>query len=62
MPTRGVVVAVGPGWIDDLGTKHTLNVCVGDTILFTKHAGTTFKINGEELLVLTENEVLATIE
>lgn len=60
-PTLGKVIAVGPGWIDDNGNRHTMNVSVGDTILYTKHAGTTFKIDGQELLVLIEKEVLAVL-
>jgi chaperonin GroES len=58
-PQRGEVLAVGNGKILDNGTKIALDVQVGNTILFGKYTGTDIKIDGEEVLILREDEVLA---
>jgi chaperonin GroES len=58
-PQRGEVLAVGNGKILDNGTKVPLDVQVGNTILFGKYTGTDIKIDGEEVLILREDEVLA---
>ncbi|MGN0819477.1 MAG: co-chaperone GroES [Christensenellaceae bacterium] len=55
------VVAVGPGGIVD-GKEITMQVKVGDTVLFAKYAGTEFKIDGKELTIIRQNDILATIE
>lgn len=60
-PQEGVVLAVGNGKILDNGTKISLDVKVGDKILFGKYSGTDIKIDGEEVLILREDEVLAVI-
>jgi chaperonin GroES len=60
-PQEGEVIAVGSGKILDNGTKVTPDVKVGDKILFGKYSGTDIKIDGEELLILREDEVLAVI-
>jgi len=60
-PQEGEVLAVGNGKILDNGTKVTLDVKVGDKILFGKYSGTDIKIDGEEVLILREDEVLAVL-
>src|SRR3972149_8260568 len=58
-PQEGEVLAAGNGKILDNGTKVALEVKVGDRILFGKYSGTGIKIDGEEVLVVREDEVLA---
>ena len=58
-PQRGEVLAVRNGKILDNGTKIALDVQVGNKILFGKYTGTDIKIDGEEVLILREDEVLA---
>ena len=60
-PQEGEVIAVGNGKILENGTKLTLDVKAGDKILFGKYSGTDIKIDGEEYLILREDEVLAVI-
>ena len=60
-PQEGEVLAVGNGKILENGTKVTLDVKVGDKILFGKYSGTEIKIDGEEVLILREDEVLAVL-
>jgi chaperonin GroES len=57
-PQEGVVVAVGNGKILDNGTKVNLEVKVGDHVLFGKYSGTDIKVEGEEYLIIREDEVL----
>ena len=61
-PQQGKVVAVGAGKIDDKGKRVPLDVKDGDTILFGKYSGQEIKIDGEEHLIMREDEVLAVIE
>ena len=58
-PVQGKVVAVGKGKILEDGNVRPLDVKVGDKILFGKYSGTDIKIDGEEVLILREDEVLA---
>jgi chaperonin GroES len=58
-PMEGKVLAVGNGKILENGTKVALDVKVGDRILFGKYSGTEIKIDGEEVLIVREDEVLA---
>ena len=60
-PQEGEILAVGNGKILDNGTKIALDVKVGDKILFGKYTGTEIKIDGEEVLILREDEVLAVL-
>ena len=60
-PQEGEVIAVGNGKVLDNGTKLALDVKAGDKILFGKYSGTDIKIDGEEYLILREDEVLAVI-
>ena len=61
-PQEGTVLAVGPGRVDDNGNRIPLDVSVGDVVLYSKYGGTEIKIDGEELLVLRESDVLAKVE
>jgi chaperonin GroES len=60
-PQEGEVLAVGNGRILDNGTRLALDVKVGDKILFGKYGGSEIKIDGEDVLVLREDEVLAVL-
>ncbi len=61
-PQEGEVVAVGTGKILDNGTKLELQVKPGDKILFGKYSGTEVKIDGQEYLIMREDEVLGIVE
>lgn len=61
-PSRGHVVSVGPGRALDDGTRATMQVKVGDHVLFTSYAPEPFKIGDDELLLLSESDVLAVLE
>ena len=61
-PIEGKVIAVGKGKVKDDGSKIPLEVKAGDRVLFGKYAGTEIKIDGEELLMMKEDDVLAIIE
>ena len=61
-PQEGKVIAVGAGKILENGTKLTLDVKVGDKILFGKYSGTEIKIEGEEFLMMREDDILGVIE
>src|SRR4051794_21977019 len=61
-PQKGEVLAVGDGKLDDNGTRVPLDVAAGDTVLYSKYGGTEIKIDGEDLLVLRESDVLAKVE
>ncbi len=61
-PIKGEIVAVGNGKIQDNGEVRALDVKVGDQILFGKYAGTEVKVDGEELVVMKEDDIMAVIE
>lgn len=61
-PDQGEVIAVGPGKTADNGTVIALEVKVGDKVLFGKYAGQAVKVDGEDLLVISEDDILAIIE
>ena len=61
-PIRGEVVAVGNGKVTDSGEQRGLDVKAGDTVLFGKYSGTEVKVDGEELLVMREDDIMAVIE
>ncbi|SRR5687768_15353613 len=61
-PMEGKVVAVGAGKILKDGSKRPLAVKEGDRVLFAKYAGTELKVEGEEVLILSEEEVLGIVE
>ena len=60
-PQRGTVLAVGPGGRNDSGDLVPLDVAEGDTIIFSKYGGTEVKVDGDELLILRESDVLAKV-
>ena len=60
-PSRGEVLAVGNGKITDSGEVKALDVKVGDTVLFGKFSGTEVKIDGEELLIMREDDIMAVL-
>lgn len=61
-PQQGKVVAAGAGKVDDKGKRTPLDVKEGDTILFGKYSGQEIKLDGEEFLIMREDEVLGVIE
>ncbi len=61
-PQEGSVIAVGTGKLNDNGERVPLEVKEGDRVLFAKYGGTEFKLDGEDLLVLRETDILAIIE
>lgn len=61
-PDQGEVLAVGPGKLDDDGDRIKLSVKVGDRVLFGKYSGQTVKMNGDELLVMKEDDLFAVVE
>ncbi|EGJ48465.1 co-chaperone GroES [Desulfocurvibacter africanus] len=61
-PIKGEVIAVGPGKTSDKGEKIKMNVEKGNKVLFNKYAGTEIKVDGDEFLVMREDDILAIIE
>ena len=61
-PKRGKVLAVGNGRRNDKGEVVALGVKKGDEVIFTSYAGTEIKLDGEELMIMTEDDVLAVVE
>jgi chaperonin GroES len=60
-PIEGKIIAVGPGKMSDAGNRMTLQVKEGDRVLFGKYAGTEIKMEGEEYLMMREEDILAVI-
>jgi chaperonin GroES len=61
-PSQGEVLAIGTGKIMDNGEKRSMSVKVGDKVLFGQYAGSTVKIDGNEVLVMSESEIFGVIE
>jgi len=61
-PAKGEVIAAGPGKLDDNGKRTPLAVKEGDKVLFGKYSGTEIKLDGEEHMILREDEILAILE
>lgn len=61
-PDQGEIIAVGAGKKDDKGNHMALDVKVGDRILFGKYSGQTVKVDGEELLVMREEDIMGVVE
>jgi chaperonin GroES len=61
-PQQGEVIAVGPGARDEKGQLQPLDVKAGDRVLFGKWSGTEVKIDGEELLIMKESDILGVLE
>ena len=60
-PQRGTIIAVGKGRLNDKGERVEMDVKTGDSVLFAKYAGTEFKLDDDELLILSEKDILAVI-
>jgi chaperonin GroES len=60
-PQEGSVLAVGPGRILDDGKRESVDVKVGDKVLYAKYAGTEFKIDENELLIVSQKDILAVV-
>ena len=61
-PQEGTILAVGPGRILDDGSRESMEVSEGQKVLFQKYAGTEFKLDDDELLILSQKDILAVIE
>jgi chaperonin GroES len=61
-PQEGIILAVGPGKILDDGKREQMDVKEGDRVLYSKYAGTEFKVDGEELLIVSQKDILAVVE
>ncbi len=61
-PVEGKVIAAGPGKVNDQGNRLPLNVKAGDRILFGRYAGSEIKVEGEEYLMMREDDILGIIE
>ena len=60
-PQEGKVIAAGPGRIMDDGKREAMDVKAGDKVLYAKYAGTEFKIDGEDLLIVAQKDILAIV-
>ena len=58
-PQEGEVLAVGPGRVTDDGTRIAMDVKVGDLVIYAKYGGTEIKVDGEEVMILRESDILA---
>jgi chaperonin GroES len=61
-PQEGTVLAVGPGAFDNDGKRVPIDVKAGDKVLYAKYAGTEFKVEGDELLIVSQKDILAIVE
>jgi chaperonin GroES len=61
-PMEGEIVAVGPGTRDEDGKRHPLDVKSGDRVLFGKWSGTEVKLDGEDLMIMKENDIMGIID
>jgi len=60
-PSEGKVLAIGSGKILDNGSIHQMHVKVGDHVLFTKYSGSEVNVDGEDLIVMREDDIIATL-
>ena len=61
-PAEGEIVAVGPGKMNDKGNRTAMDVKPGDRVLFSKYGGTDVKIEGEDYLIMREDDILGVVE
>jgi chaperonin GroES len=61
-PQEGTVLAAGPGRILDDGKREAMDVKTGDKVLYAKYAGTEFKLEGEDLLIVSQKDILAIVD
>ena len=60
-PQEGTIVAAGPGRVLDDGKREAMDVKVGDKVLYAKYAGTEFKVDGDDLLIVSQKDILAIV-
>jgi chaperonin GroES len=58
-PQEGEIIAVGPGKYDETGKRIPMDLKVGDTVIYAKYGGTEIKVDGEEMMILRESDILA---
>ncbi len=61
-PQEGTIIAAGPGRLTDEGQREPMDVKKGDKVLYAKYAGTEFKIDDEDLLIVSQKDILAVVE
>jgi chaperonin GroES len=61
-PQEGSIIAAGPGRLNDEGQREPMDVKVGDKVLYAKYAGTEFKIDGGDYLIVSQRDILAVVE
>ena len=61
-PQEGMILAVGPGRVLDDGRREQMDLKQGDKVLYAKYAGTEFKLDGEDLLIISHRDILAVVE
>ncbi len=61
-PQEGTIVAAGPGRLNDEGEREPMDVKVDDKVLYAKYAGTEFKIDDDEFLIISQKDILAVVE
>jgi chaperonin GroES len=61
-PAEGEIVAIGPGKMNDAGERAAMDVKVGDRVLFSKYGGTDVKYDGDDYLIMREDDILGVIE
>jgi chaperonin GroES len=61
-PQEGIILAAGPGKILEDGKREQMDVKEGDRVLYSKYAGTEFKVEGEDLLIVSQKDILAVVE
>ena len=61
-PSQGEVVAVGPGKVSESGSTSSMNVSVGNTVIFGQYGGNEIKVNGEDYLILSEKDIFGIVE
>ena len=61
-PQEGSILAIGPGRTLDDGTREAMDIKVGQKVLYAKYAGTEFKVDGEDLLIVSQKDILAIVE
>jgi chaperonin GroES len=60
-PQRGTIVAVGPGKLLDSGSRGEMSVAIGDTVIYGKYGGSDIEVNGQEMKILRESDILAKV-
>ena len=61
-PQEGTIIAAGPGKLSEEGAREPMDVAVGDKVLYAKYAGTEFKVDGDEYLIVSQKDILAVVE